>query len=283
VVAPDGLSTTTYSYQGNTVTVTDPKGIWKKFTTDALGNLVTGVEPRPGGGADYATSYTYNFRNQLTDVSMPRDGYTQTRTFVYNNGGQLTSATNPGNGTVTYSYAGARLDYKRDAKNQKTQYRYDSGGRVTAVEWWSPTNTLVGTRTFEYDSSFFGQAVQGRLARVSWGGMSYSYSYHPAGAVTAKRVIAFPWMSSRISYAMSYAIEASREHFMQNLWALVSLGRKFKKSSQNYAVNLCLEPRTSSQRAGFFLASYTWGLSSKSRPTSSALSAHGGLNERAGW
>jgi RHS repeat-associated protein len=107
---------------------------------------------------------------------------------VYNNGGQLTSATNPENGTVTYSYIGARLDYKRDAKSQKTQYRYDSGGRVTAVEWWSPTNTLVGTRTFEYDSSFFGQAVQGRLARVSWGGMSYSYSYHPAGAVMAKRL-----------------------------------------------------------------------------------------------
>jgi hypothetical protein len=153
-----------------------------------LGNLALVVEPRPGGGADYVTSYTYNFRNQLTGVSMPRDGYTQTRTFVYNNGGQLTSATNPENGTVTYSYAGARLDYKRDAKNQKTQYRYDSGGRVTAVEWWSPTNTLVGTRTFEYDSSFFGQAVQGRLARVSWGGMSYSYSYHPAGAVMAKRL-----------------------------------------------------------------------------------------------
>jgi hypothetical protein len=80
------------------VAVTDPKGIWKKFTTDALGNLVTVVEPRPGGGADYVTSYTYNFRNQLTAVSMPRGGYTQTRTFVYNNGGQLTSATIPRTG-----------------------------------------------------------------------------------------------------------------------------------------------------------------------------------------
>jgi hypothetical protein len=32
---------------------------------------------------------TYNFRNQLTGVSMPRDGYTLTRTFVYNNSGQM--------------------------------------------------------------------------------------------------------------------------------------------------------------------------------------------------
>ena len=31
-VAPDGASTTTYLYQGNTVTVTDAAGNWKQFT-----------------------------------------------------------------------------------------------------------------------------------------------------------------------------------------------------------------------------------------------------------
>ena len=46
VVLPDG-STTTYVYQGNTVTVTDPAGKWKTFTMDAFGNLVTVVEPDP--------------------------------------------------------------------------------------------------------------------------------------------------------------------------------------------------------------------------------------------
>ena len=30
VVAPDGASKTTYVYQGNTVTVTDPAGAWKR-------------------------------------------------------------------------------------------------------------------------------------------------------------------------------------------------------------------------------------------------------------
>ncbi len=31
VQAPDGASTTTYSYQGNSVTVTDPAGAWKTY------------------------------------------------------------------------------------------------------------------------------------------------------------------------------------------------------------------------------------------------------------
>jgi YD repeat-containing protein len=48
VVSPDGASTTTYQYQGNTVTVTDPAGHWKTFTMNALGNLTQVTEPNPG-------------------------------------------------------------------------------------------------------------------------------------------------------------------------------------------------------------------------------------------
>jgi YD repeat-containing protein len=36
--------------------------------------------------------------NHVTGVSMTRAGTTQTRTFVYDNAGRLTSATNPENG-----------------------------------------------------------------------------------------------------------------------------------------------------------------------------------------
>src|SRR5206468_12543437 len=49
VQSPDGASTTTYSYQGNTTTVTDPAGKWKKYVTDAMGNLIQVIEPDPGG------------------------------------------------------------------------------------------------------------------------------------------------------------------------------------------------------------------------------------------
>jgi hypothetical protein len=41
-----------------------------------MGNLVMVTEPNPAGGADWTTSYTYNVLNHLTQVSMPRNGYT---------------------------------------------------------------------------------------------------------------------------------------------------------------------------------------------------------------
>ena len=104
---------------------------------DALGNLITVTEPNPGGGADFVTNYTYNGANQLTQVSMVRPGGTQTRTFQWN-GPDLTSATNPENGTVSYTYDNAhRVVSRTDAKNQQTQYSYDAYGRVTQVRHYN--------------------------------------------------------------------------------------------------------------------------------------------------
>jgi hypothetical protein len=82
-VEPPGYAgATTYAYEGNEVLVTDAAGKWKRFTVDVFANLVKVTEPRPGGGT-YLTNYTYSWRNQLLTVSMPRDGTTQARTFVY--------------------------------------------------------------------------------------------------------------------------------------------------------------------------------------------------------
>src|SRR5580704_5269340 len=106
VTQPDGVSATTYAYSGNQTTVTDPAGNWKTFTSDVLGNLVTVTEPDPSSntGGTLTTSYTYDWMNNLIGTSMTRGSVTQTRTFVYNTAGLLTSATNPESGTVTYSY-----------------------------------------------------------------------------------------------------------------------------------------------------------------------------------
>jgi RHS repeat-associated protein len=77
---------------------------------------------------------TSSLVNKLTRVSMPRAGYTQTRSFVYNNDQRLASATNPENGTVTYSYNGdGSLARKTDAKGQWIDYGYDAKGNVTAT------------------------------------------------------------------------------------------------------------------------------------------------------
>jgi YD repeat-containing protein len=108
VTKPDGTSTTTYSYAGNNTTVTDPAQRWKINTVDGSGKLIMVTEPDPANPATatYVTNYTYNAVNQLVQVSMPRPTsngtYTQVRTFQYT-GQDLTSTTNPENGTVTYT------------------------------------------------------------------------------------------------------------------------------------------------------------------------------------
>ena len=152
VVLPDG-STTTYYYEGNWVEVMDPAGKWKSFAMDAFGNLVSVYESDPTLGNVY-TNYSYDILNHLTLVSMPRGANTQNRTFNYNSGttvtGFLQSATNPENGTVTYTYnSNNLLATKTDAKSQKLTYGYDSYHRLTTV-------TLGASqvlRTYYYDTN----------------------------------------------------------------------------------------------------------------------------------
>ena len=137
VVSPDGASTTSYLYQGNTVKVTDAAGKWKKYTSDAMGRLTQVNEPNPAGGADYVTTYTYDLLDHLTGVSMPRSTGTQTRTFNYGNPPTpfLQTATNPESGTVTYTYDSQnRLATVTDAKSQRRVMVYDSLNRVTQVQ-----------------------------------------------------------------------------------------------------------------------------------------------------
>ena len=210
VTQPDGASTTTYVYSGNQTTVTDPAGKWKTFTTDVQGNLTTVTEPDPSSatGGTLTTSYTYDWMNHLTGVSMPRGGITQTRSFVYNDAGQLISATNPESGTVTYTYnADNTLNYKHDAKGQDTVYTYDTKKRVTMIQRYprgktAPEDTSQRV-TYQYDTNTlapdFALYLTGRLATAQYtivdengspSPVTEMYAYHPAGAVTAKRLTA---------------------------------------------------------------------------------------------
>ena len=147
VVAPDGASTGGYAYQGRSTTVTDPAGKWKKFTTDAMGNLVQVTKLNPGGGANFETYYTYDALNNLTQVALPRNGYTQTRTFAYQ-GNLVTSATNPENGTTTYTYHGdgslaTRTDARAGARVQLRQLRPADAG---AGDRPQPVQSVGGKR-----------------------------------------------------------------------------------------------------------------------------------------
>src|SRR5258708_35724472 len=124
---------------------------------NALGQLVQVNEQNPASGADYVTTYGYDLLGHLTSVSMPRPSGTQTRTFNYNNGAYLLSATTPENGTVTYTYNGyAKVATEVDAKKQKIAYTYDPLARLTQIDHYPAAGKAQpaahGTVTMPYDA-----------------------------------------------------------------------------------------------------------------------------------
>ncbi len=209
-VAPDGVSTTTYSYAGNTATITDPTGKWKQYVTDAFGQLVQVTEQSPNTGTEpnHVTSYSYDLLGHLIQAQMPRtinsQAVTQTRTWVYDPGTQLlTSQTAPENGTTSYSYnADATIATVTDAKNQQKRFGYDAYGRVIQIARGTLVNgqfteDVTQRATFAYDGTNggFSANTAGRISQVNYSGphglqLAELYSYHAAGAVTAKRLSA---------------------------------------------------------------------------------------------
>ncbi|HEX4136525.1 MAG TPA: hypothetical protein VHY84_18070 [Bryobacteraceae bacterium] len=137
---------------------------------------------------------------------MTRRATTQTRTFVYDTVGRLTSATNPENGTVTYTYnTDNTLQYRHDAKGQDTVYTYDMKKRVTQVSRYpngkNNAEDTCARVAYIYDVNpaglTFSSNTYGRLAATEYSictgnshqtiyGFMDQYSYAPGGAVTAK-------------------------------------------------------------------------------------------------
>jgi YD repeat-containing protein len=140
VTLPDG-SVTQYVYDNRATTdpiasfvdITDPAGKKKRYQMDGYGHLTQVIED-PAGLA-YATIYAYDVMDHLYTVQQTRSGTTQTRTFNYKSGSTVTaflqSATNPENGTVSYTYnSDGTLATKTDAKGVVTEYNYDSQKRL---------------------------------------------------------------------------------------------------------------------------------------------------------
>lgn len=228
-VKPDGQSTTTYSYAGAAVTVTDPSGQWKKLTRDSFGQLVKVEEPSPNAGTEpnHITLYTYDVLGHLTKVQMDRTiggtVRTQYRTWVYDPNTQLmTSKTTPEAGTVSYTYNADRtLATKTDAKNQRTVYTYDNYGRVIQIARGTVsggvfTETIAERTTFAYEGTNGGYsaATKGRVSQVTYNGPHGTsfvemYSYHNGGRVTKKRVqiTGTPFGSSTVTMEAGYTYD----------------------------------------------------------------------------
>ncbi len=201
-------ATTTTSYTGNAVTVTDTTGKSRKSVSDGLGRLKEVYEDP--NGLNYLTSYTYDTVGNLRTVTQG----TQTRTFVYDSLSRLTSATNPESGATSYTYdANSNLHTRTDARGATATYEHDrlnrhiittySGGGTTTPEArrhydWA-TNGLgrlhwteglgVSATVFDvYDS--VGRPTQ--YHQSFWTGSSYGQafnvlrSYNKGGGVTSQ-------------------------------------------------------------------------------------------------
>ncbi|MCI0718594.1 MAG: hypothetical protein L0338_06410, partial [Acidobacteria bacterium] len=179
-----GSGSTTYLYQGNATTVTDPAGKWKRYTRDVLGNLVKVEEPDPALGANFETNYAYNVLNRLTGVTMPRPSGTQTRAFVYDSNQRVQSVSHPESGTSTFTYyADGTAASRTDALGQRTEYSYDGFQRVTQLRHYpSPgVEDLCQRVNLYYDSNPFDAAFSG----ASWGRLVARQWFVPTGSVCA--------------------------------------------------------------------------------------------------
>jgi YD repeat-containing protein len=118
------------------------KKLTRQTTADALGRLTQVVE-NPGGSPSYSTQYGYDPVDELTSVNQA----SQTRTFAYDSLQRIMSATNPENGTVSYSLydSNGNLKTRSDARNTTTSYTYDLLNRITAKSYSDGTPTVSYT------------------------------------------------------------------------------------------------------------------------------------------
>ena len=203
-MAPDGSSTTSYSYAGNTVTITDPAGNWKQYVTDAFGELAQVIEasPNPSAEPNHVTNYTYDILGHLIQVQMPRtiNGQivTQTRSWTYSSTTQLlSSVTQPETRTVAFTYNGdGTLATKTDAKSQQTQYTYDVYGELTQIARGTVSGGTFTENASQRVNYTYGQQgasnnAAGRPQTITYAGpdglgITESYQYTPAGDVLNK-------------------------------------------------------------------------------------------------
>ena len=226
---PDGQSTTTYSYAGQTVTITDPSGKWKKITRDSFGQIVRVEEPspKPASEPNHVTLYTYDVFGHLTQVQMDRTiggtVRTQNRAWTYDAQTlRLLSKTSPEAGTVTYTYnSDNTLATVTDAKNQRQVFTYDNFGRIVQIARGAVSGGTFAedvsqrtTYTYEGTNNGFSTATNGRVSQVTYAGPHGTsfvemYSYHNAGGVTKKRVqiTGTPFGSSTVNMDAAYTYD----------------------------------------------------------------------------
>ena len=208
-ILQDNSSTTTV-YSGNCSTTTDPSSKSREACFDASGRMTMVLEDP--SGLNYSTNYVYNVLDKLTNVS--QGGGSQTRAYLYDGIGRLTSSTTPEAGLVQFQYNSFDLVNQRtDARGVITTYGYDNLNRLSSVSYNVGASGVPATPglTYTYDTGGAPAFALGRLTKMTDGAGtpgSETYTYDLLGRVTSLTKV-INGTSYPISYAYNYGSEAT--------------------------------------------------------------------------
>lgn len=198
------LGTTTYAYDGWSVTVTDPESKQKLLTRDAYGNIAEVQEHN--NAATYTTTYVYNVSNKLKTIT---DSQSNVRNFVYDDLDRLTSqdmvhrpgTTNPAQQTYQYDAAGNVIQ-TTNFNGWNITYTYDALNRVL-----TESANGVTKATYTYDQGLYGK---GHLTSAVYdNGDSVSYVYDILGRLKTQTSV-IKGTSYALNYQYNLAGEISR-------------------------------------------------------------------------
>ena len=135
-----------YNEHGNLNKRTSPEGEITKYERDSAGNIIKKIDAN-----QTETFYTYNFFNQLTNVTTgvtSNDPIGKTTSYFYSPTGQLEKIIDPkGNETIFEYNELDQLKRKLTPLGQETLLAYDKAGNVS---WEKDPNG--NEKTFEFDS-----------------------------------------------------------------------------------------------------------------------------------
>ena len=207
---------------GEVTTAQDEHGRRWRYTLDPLGRLGNAEELNWNGTVYSSTLYTYNARNQLTEINQQG----QPRTFQYDGHGRLWKRTTPEQGQTTITYNGDdTIQVVADARGATATFTYTSRHQVSNIDYNAPPNSGVaqtadvgylydaaGNRFWMTDGEGSTFSHYDALGRLDWeernidsvGSYRLDYEYNPAGELTK---ITYPWQfgSTQVTYGYDKA------------------------------------------------------------------------------
>ncbi|MHB1702394.1 MAG: RHS repeat-associated core domain-containing protein [Acidobacteriaceae bacterium] len=205
-VTKQDSSAVTYSYSGQSVTVTDEAQKMRLLYVDAAGRTTSVQEPDSTGALTIVTTYAYDALNDLTSVSQqggdPSYANYRNRSFTYDSAGRLLTSTTPEQGTITYQYDNgsgvlcsgtpSQQCSRTDANGTITTYSYDTLNRPTgAVYSGSGIGNSTPAVAYAYDqASANGLAIVnglGRRTSMTDGSGATAWSFDAMGRPTSIR------------------------------------------------------------------------------------------------